>query len=60
MAFGPAAWVLSLTLPWGYAALAHVTPDGEAAWAVSPWLMAAAYAPVYVVLVADLLRRRQP
>jgi hypothetical protein len=59
MAFGPAAWVLSLTLPWGYAALAHVTPGGEAAWAVSPWLMAAAYAPVYAVLAADLARRRR-
>jgi hypothetical protein len=59
MAFGPAAWVLSLTLPWGYAALAHVTPEGEAAWRVSPWIMVAAYAPVYAVLVADLARGRR-
>jgi hypothetical protein len=61
MAFGPAAWVASLTLPWGYAALGHVTPEGTAGWGVSPWLMAAAYAPVYAALAADLAlkRRRQ-
>jgi hypothetical protein len=58
MAFGPAAWVASLTLPWGYAALAHVTPEGTAEWAVSPWLMVAAYAPVYAAVAADLWRRR--
>jgi hypothetical protein len=54
MAFGPVAWVASLTLPWGYDALAHVSPDGVAAWGVSPWLMAAAYVPVYGVLAADI------
>ncbi|MHC4079961.1 MAG: glycosyltransferase 87 family protein [Planctomycetota bacterium] len=61
MAFGPAAWVASLTLPWGYAALGHVTPQGAVAWGVSPWLMAAAYAPVYAAVAADLAlkRRRQ-
>jgi hypothetical protein len=59
MAFGPAAWVASLTLPWGYAALAHVTPQGAAAWGVSPWLMVAAYAPVYAALAADLARGRR-
>jgi hypothetical protein len=62
MAFGPAAWVASLTLPWGYAALGHVSPEGTAEWGVSPWLMVAAYAPVYATLATDLAlkRRRQP
>jgi hypothetical protein len=61
MGFGSAAWVASLTLSWGYAALAHVTPEGAVEWDVSPWLMVAAYAPVYATLAAQIaLRRRLP
>jgi hypothetical protein len=61
MAFGSAAWVASLTLVWGYAALGHVTPEGTAEWGVSPWVMVAAYAPVYTAFAADLTisRRRR-
>ena len=47
-----AVWVLSLTLPWGYAVLGD-TVD----WTVSPWLMGAAYAPALVALAADLRSR---
>ena len=50
MAPGAATWVASLTLPWGYAAWGHVTAEGTAEWGVSPWLMVAAYLPVYTAL----------
>ena len=48
-----AVWMLSLTLPWGYTVLGD-TVD----WTVHPWVMVLAYAPVYAVLVADLLAPR--
>lgn len=53
MAPGSAVWMASLTLPWGYAAWGHVAPDGTAEWGVSPWLMAAAYGPVYAALLLE-------
>lgn len=57
MAPSPAVWVASLTLPWGYAAWAHVTPDGTPKWGTSPFLMTAAYAPIYAALIVDIGRR---
>ena len=45
-----AMWIFSLTLPWGYAAFA----DGLH-WKVSSWILAAAYAPVMVALIWDVV-----
>lgn len=56
MAPGLATWVASLTLSWGYAAWANVTADGAAGWGVSPWIMLAAYAPIYAMLALLLYR----
>ncbi|MCP3902997.1 MAG: DUF2029 domain-containing protein [Planctomycetes bacterium] len=49
---GAAAWVASLTLPWGYAALGDT-----AQWTVPPLLLVAAYLPVYAAILFDPLRR---
>ena len=46
-----AAWVASLTLPWGYAVLGD-----PAEWTVPPLLMVAAYLPVYAAILFDLRR----
>ncbi|MFB3138116.1 MAG: glycosyltransferase 87 family protein [Phycisphaerales bacterium] len=43
-----ALWIASLTLPWGYVVLGDVV-----SWSVSPWVMVAAYLPVYAALVFD-------
>ena len=51
MADGRALWVLSLTLSWGYAAWAD-----DVHRTVPPWLLAAAYAPVLIALVWDVVR----
>lgn len=51
MADGRALWVLSLTLPWGYAAWAD-----DVHRTVPRWLLAAAYAPVLVALAWDVVR----
>lgn len=48
MTGGRALWTASLTVPWGYAALSD-----PSSWRVSPWLMLAAYVPVYAVLAAE-------
>ena len=56
MAPGLATWVASLTLSWGYVAWANVNPDGAAGWGVSPWIMLAAYAPIYATLALLLYR----
>ena len=61
MTGGPALWVASLTLPWGYAALGHIEPDGTAAWDVSAWLLAVSWVPIFAALAVDVgyrLRRR--
>jgi hypothetical protein len=51
MADRRALWVLSLTLPWGYAAWAdHVHRK------VPPWLLAVAYAPVLIAVAWDVAR----
>ncbi len=55
LAPGPATWVASLTLPWGYAAWSHVASDGRVEWGVPAWLMYAAYLPVYGALAVSLL-----
>jgi hypothetical protein len=45
-------WVLSLTLPWGYAVFATLgRPDWP--W-ISPWVYVAAYAPVYAAVIWDV------
>lgn len=51
MADGLAIWVFSLTLPWGYAAWADIVHRK-----VPPWLLAAAYVPVLLALVWDVVR----
>jgi hypothetical protein len=51
MAGSWAAWILSLTLSWGYAAWADPVHR-----AVPPWLLAAAYVPVLVAVVWDVIR----
>jgi hypothetical protein len=51
MADSRAIWVLSLTLPWAYAAWAD-----EVHRTVPRWLLAAAYAPVLIALVWDVVR----
>ncbi|MCZ6734535.1 MAG: glycosyltransferase 87 family protein [Planctomycetota bacterium] len=43
-----ALWIASLTLPWGYVVLGDVV-----SWSVSPWVMVAAYLPVYAALLFD-------
>lgn len=43
-----ALWIASLTLPWGYVVLRDVV-----SWSVSPWVMVAAYLPVYAALLFD-------
>ncbi|MCH8165450.1 MAG: hypothetical protein IH889_07570 [Planctomycetes bacterium] len=48
MTRSPALWIASLTLPWGYVVLGDVV-----SWSVSPWVMVAAYLPVYAALVFD-------
>lgn len=45
----PAVWIASLTLPWGYAAWA------DPQWKVSPWVIAAAYVPVYAALAVGVV-----
>jgi alpha-1,6-mannosyltransferase len=51
MANSWAIWILSLTLPWGYAVF---TTLGRADWPWIPsWLYWAAYAPVFAALVCD-------
>ncbi len=57
MSFGWTAWVASLTITWGYAAWGHVATDGTPGWGIAPWLMFAAWVPVYVALVAELWSR---
>ena len=52
MAPSPAVWIASLTLPWGYAVLGDTQT-----WSVSPWVMVAAYVPVYGALVVEVVRR---
>ena len=53
MADSRALWILSLTLPWGYAAWAdHVHRT------VPRWLLAAAYAPVVLALLWDIAWHR--
>jgi hypothetical protein len=60
MAPGAAVWIASLTLTWGYAAWGfRPDEDGLPGWGVSPWLMVAAYAPVYVALALSMARRRR-
>ncbi len=56
MAPGPATWIASLTVSWGYVAWAHVAADGTAGWGVSPWIMLGAYAPIYAMLALLLYR----
>ena len=56
MAPGIATWIASLTLSWGYVAWANVAADGTAGWGVSPWIMLAAYAPIYAMLVLLMYR----
>ena len=51
MADGVAIWVLSLTLPWGYAAWADIVHR-----TVPSWLLAAAYVPVLLALAWDVVR----
>ncbi len=58
MAGGSAAWVASLTIPWGYAAWAHAAPDGSARWGVPAWLLLAAWAPVYSAVLIEVTRHR--
>ena len=53
MAPSPAVWIASLTLPWGYAVLADTQT-----WSVSPWVMVAAYVPVYGALVVEVKKGR--
>jgi hypothetical protein len=50
MANSWAIWVLSLTLPWGYAVLGDVVH-----WTISPWVHAAAYGPVFIALACDIV-----
>lgn len=46
-------WMLSLTLPWGYAVF---TTLGRADWPwTSPWVYVAAYGPVYAAVIVDLV-----
>ena len=52
MAPAAGVWVASLTVLLGYVAF-----GGEVGWSVPGWVMAAAYAPVYVAVAVDLLRR---
>ena len=59
MSFGTAAWVASLTLPWGYYAWANVSPDGVVEWGTPPWLMVAAWAPVYAACLVAAARSRR-
>ncbi len=49
MSPSPALWILSLTLPWGYAVLGD-TID----WSVPGWVYVAAYVPVYAALSVEL------
>ncbi len=49
---GPAVWVASLTIPWGYAVLGDVRE-----WVVPAWVVAAAYVPVYGAVIAEILHR---
>ncbi|MHC4990822.1 MAG: hypothetical protein ACYTGC_07550 [Planctomycetota bacterium] len=52
-----AVWIGSLTISWGYAAWGFRLDDkGEPGWGVSPWLLVAAYAPVYAALLWSALR----
>jgi hypothetical protein len=51
MADSRALWVLSLTLPWGYAAWADAVHRKA-----PPWLLAVAYVPVLIVLAWDVAR----
>lgn len=43
-------WILSLTLPWGYAVLGDV-----AHWTVPAWIAVAAYAPVIAAIAASVV-----
>jgi hypothetical protein len=60
MAPSTAVWICSLTLPWGYAAWSYVSRDGMLEWGVSPWLLVAAYAPVYAALAVESGLRWRP
>ena len=55
---GLGTWVASLTLAWGYGAWGHVTADGTASWAASPWTIWLAYAPIFGVLAWEAWRRK--
>ncbi len=54
-----AVWIASYTLLWGYAAWGYVDRDGALVWGMSPWIMAAAYLPIYTALAIDMLSRRK-
>ena len=45
-----AVWIATLTLPWGYAQLGDVID-----WSVPTWVMFAAYSPVYLALMIDIV-----
>ncbi|MCH8822575.1 MAG: hypothetical protein IH984_03610 [Planctomycetes bacterium] len=46
----PAVWIATLTLPWGYAQLGDVID-----WTVPTWVIYAAYCPVYLALMIDIV-----
>jgi len=52
-----AVWVASFTLLWGYAAWGYVGGEDEMRWGVAPAVLVAAYAPVYLALLVDGLRK---
>jgi hypothetical protein len=53
-----AVWVASLTIMWGYAAWRYREgDDGGLGWGVSPWLIACAWAPVWLAMVYDWRKR---
>jgi hypothetical protein len=54
IAASPTVWLASLTLPWGYAVLGD-----PIAWTVPPWVMLAAYVPVYAALLVRAVRLRR-
>lgn len=52
VAFSPAVWIASLTLPWGYYVLSDVIT-----WSVPGWLPVVTYVPIYTALLLDWLWR---
>ncbi len=57
MAPGATLWTATLTIPWGYAAWAHLDAEGLRAWGTSAWLLYAAWVPVYAALGLTLVQR---